>query len=311
MQELNITPLFLGGILCLGLFIGVLTGLFGVGGGFLLTPCLKFFFALPYPVAVGSSLASIFCVGTVSAFRHGRRGNVAWGLGFLMAAGGLSGTLAGAQVMTVLQRAALVVEFAGRRLHLLDITLHLLFLLLLAGVFFIVRWETSHPPGMKCPAGEPAEPVYPLAERLHGWRLPPYIGLPIEQKNISVWVPLGLGLSVGFLTGLLGVGGGFVLFPALVYVIGLPTLSAVGTSALQLVFAGAFGSLLYARRGLVEPLVVLTLVIGAMLGAEIGVRLAGIINPRRLRRHFGYVVGAGIIVVLLDLIFMAKDLKGT
>lgn len=290
------------GFFLLGIVIGLLTGMFGVGGGFLLTPCLKVFFGMPFPLAVGSSLATIFCTGSVSAYRHGRRGNVAWRLGMLMAAGALIGTRLGKGGMTLLQASSTPVHLWGRTLNVLDLSMNLLFLVLLCTVFAVVDYEKRHPNARE---GDD-DPAHPLACRLHAWRFPPHIRLPREGVAISVWIPLALSFGVGILTGLLGVGGGFVMFPILVYVVGLPTRSAVGTSAFQLVFAGGFGTLLYARHGLVDLPTVGLLVAGAFIGAEIGVRLASVMDVRRLRGHFGYIVLVGVGVVLFDLASMFR-----
>lgn len=289
------------GALLLGVVIGLLTGLFGVGGGFLLTPCLKVFFGLSYPVAVGTSLASIFCTGMISAWRHGRRGNVAWRLGALMAFGALFGTRLGKGMMARLQAETATLMLFGRAFPLLDTAMNGLFLLLLCGVLAVVLFEQRQSGGARSCKDD--DPLNLLACRLHGLRLPPHIRLPREGVSISVWIPLAVSVGVGCLTGLLGVGGGFVLFPILVYVLGVPTLAAVGTSAFQLVFAGGFGTWLYAVQRQIDVAVLALLVLGALFGTECGVRLAQAVNVKRLRGHFGYVVAAGIGVVLYDLVW--------
>ncbi len=288
------------GIIALGLAVGVLTGLFGVGGGFLLTPCLKFFLGFTYPLAVGCSLAAICCTGAVSAFRHGRHRNVAYVLGSIMAAGALAGTFAGKTLMGWLNTRMTRVVVAGRELPLPNAVIGILFLCLLSAIAAVIVWEQRK---ADKPAGQDAAPPTDGRRRLAKGP-PPHIKLPCREGSFSAWGPFGIGIGVGILTGLLGVGGGFVIFPILVYVIGVPTVMAVGTSAFQIVFASILGTVLYWRQGLVDPRAVAMLVLGAFAGVEIGVRLSMALGGRRLRRYFVLVVAAGIVVVLADLASM-------
>ena len=282
---------WLPGVVLLGFAVGVLTGLFGVGGGFLLTPALKALFGVPYPVAVGTDLVQIFLTGTVSAYRHGRAGNVEWRLGLVLGAGGVAGAELGVRVQNALASIG-EVGMSGSRVTLLDLVLGVLFVALLAAVAVLIWRETRSGGGVDTRVGRALRAV----------RLRPVIALPrSDLAGISVWVPLVMGLGVGVLTGLMGVGGGFVNFPLLIYVLGVPTHVAIGTSAVQVLLASGYGALRHAGQRHVELPLVLFLTAGSVLGVQVGVRLARRFRGPRIRRLFAGVMLLGIAVIVWDL----------
>ena len=282
---------WLPGVVLLGFAVGVLTGLFGVGGGFLLTPALKALFGVPYPVAVGTDLVQIFLTGTVSAYRHGRAGNVEWRLGLVLGAGGVAGAELGVRIQNALASIG-EVGVSGSRVTLLDLVLGGLFVALLAAVAALIWRETRSGNGVDTRVGRALRAV----------RLRPVIALPrSDLAGVSVWVPLVMGLGVGVLTGLMGVGGGFVNFPLLIYVLGVPTHVAIGTSAVQVLLASGYGALRHAGQRHVELPLVLFLTAGSVLGVQVGVRLARRFRGPRIRRLFAGVMLLGIAVIVWDL----------
>ena len=282
---------WLPGVVLLGFAVGVLTGLFGVGGGFLLTPALKALFGVPYPVAVGTDLVQIFLTGTVSAYRHGRAGNVEWRLGLVLGAGGVAGAELGVRIQNALASIG-EVGVSGSRVTLLDLVLGGLFVALLAAVAALIWRETRSGNGVDTRVGRALRAV----------RLRPVIALPrSDLAGVSVWVPLVMGLGVGVLTGLMGVGGGFVNFPLLIYVLGVPTHVAIGTSAVQVLLASGYGALRHAGQRHVELPLVLFLTAGSVLGVQVGVRLAKRFRGPRIRRLFAGVMLLGIAVIVWDL----------
>lgn len=286
---------WLPGLVILGFIVGLLTGLFGVGGGFLLTPALKVIFGVPYPIAVGSDLAQIFFTSTVSTYRHQRAGNANLRLGLVLAMGALAGAEIGVRSQNAL-RSVGQMKVAGHPLPLLDLVLSGLFLVLLLVVAVIIRRETGS--GLS-PSVEVDTRV---ARALRRIRLRPLIALPrSDRTSITVWVPLSLGFGVGVLTGLMGVGGGFINFPLLIYVLGVPTHVAIGTSALQVLFASGYGAVRHAMQGNVELLLVLVLLIGSMAGVQVGVRLAKQFQGQGIRRLFAGVLFLGIAVIIWDI----------
>ena len=282
---------WLPGVVLLGFAVGVLTGLFGVGGGFLLTPALKALFGVPYPVAVGTDLVQIFLTGTVSAYRHGRAGNVEWRLGLVLGAGGVAGAELGVRIQNALASIG-EVGVSGSRVTLLDLVLGGLFVALLAAVAALIWRETRSGNGVDTRVGRALRAV----------RLRPVIALPrSDLAGVSVWVPLVMGIGVGVLTGLMGVGGGFVNFPLLIYVLGVPTHVAIGTSAVQVLLASGYGALRHAGQRHVELPLVLFLTAGSVLGVQVGVRLAKRFRGPRIRRLFAGVMLLGIAVIVWDL----------
>ncbi len=286
---------WLPGVVLLGFAVGVLTGLFGVGGGFLLTPALKALFGVPYPVAVGTDLVQIFLTGAVSAYRHGRAGNVELRLGLVLGAGGVAGAELGVRVQNALASIGKV-SVSGSGVTLLDLVLGGLFATLLAAVAALIWRETRSGGG----DGDGVDTR--VGRALRAVRLRPVIPLPLSGRaGVSAWVPLAMGLCVGVLTGLMGVGGGFISFPLLIYVLGVPTHVAIGTSAVQVLLASGYGALRHAGQGHVELLLVLFLTAGSVLGVQVGVRTAKRFRGPRIRRLFAGVTLLGIAAIVWDL----------
>ena len=282
------------GLLLLGLFIGFLTGMFGVGGGFLLTPFLNIFFGISYPIAVGSGLAQIFVTGAVSAWKHWRNRNVDPLLGIIMAGGALGGTEVGVRLLKLLSLGGSIV-INGRNLVFQDMLMSVLFLVLMILVaVHILRESTTN-------NSEEAASV--IAENLQNYCIRPMISFPLSGiVSISIWIPLVASFIVGILTGLMGVGGGFIAFPLLVYVLGVPTVVAVGTSAFQILFSTGYGALRHAGQDHVNLILVGLLLCGSLIGVQLGVYATKFFGGHQIRRHFAYVIGLGIIVILWDFV---------
>ncbi len=283
------------GIVLLGILIGFLIGLFGVGGGFLLTPLLKVVFGIPYPVAVGSSLLQIFLNSCIATYRHWRNQKVDFKLGLILAAGAVAGTEIGVRILTGLQRSAPIL-INNRPFSPVDLVLNVLFFVLLSGVAIFILLETS-----RNTTG--AEVSTAISRWLRTIRLRPRLVFPrSEIVSYSLWIPILLAVFVGILTGLMGVGGGFVNFPLLIYVIGIPTHIAVGTSVFQVLLASGYGSARHVFLGNVEIILVVILFAGSFAGVQLGVKVSQILGGRSIRRYFALVVAQGVALVIWDLI---------
>jgi uncharacterized protein len=281
------------GLLLVGAFIGFLTGMFGVGGGFLLTPVLKIIFNIPYPVAVGSGLLLFLITSSMSAYRHWQHKNIDLKLGALMAAGAFGGTEVGVRLLHFLGSSG-AITINGKSLALLDFIMPILFFVLMISVALMIFRETSRS------AAEETKSLFSL--KLQRFSLSPVLSFPFcGIPTMSMWLPLVMSFSVGVLTGLLGIGGGFINFPLLVYALGVPTLTAVGTSAFQIVFASAYGSLRHGAEGHVSLLLTAFLLGGSIIGVQIGVRVSCKLGGRNIRRWFA-------LIVLLGAIFVAYDI---
>jgi uncharacterized membrane protein YfcA len=292
-------PIFIPGIVLLGVFVGFLTGLFGVGGGFLLTPALNILFGIPYPVAVGSDLLLIFCTGSVSAFKHWKRKNVDVKLGAILACSAVVGAEAGKRLMSLLEKGGggsdLTITVFLQEHLLLKLTLDILFLILLSAVMLTILNEK--------PDTETGETDTGISKWLHGLKISPLVYFPASSLTaLTCWAPVSIGFLVGIVTGLMGVGGGFIMFPILLYIIGVPTSIAVGTSAFQILFASGYGAFSHFFAGHVEFRLVAMLLCGSMLGVQIGVYASARIGNKNIRKYFSFVIGLAILMILYSLI---------
>jgi len=268
----------------LGLFVGIITGLFGVGGGFLVTPMLNIIVGIPYDVAVGSDLC--FIVGT-SAGGLGRH----WGLGnldiravLLIACGSMTGTLLG----DMLQGFIIHTVAGGDPLVFTEI-MHVFFLIILLLAAWLVWTRRSRQRQAK--------------SLLQRFPLGPFVNLPVCRRDgVSLPGLLGLGVGVGVLVGLLGVGGGVLLVPILLLVVGLDAHHAVGTS-LGVVFLSAIvGTVVKGLNDQVSLAVAAALLVTSTTGVQIGVWLCVKLSAERLQKYFAIIVLLAAVVVGADLI---------
>ncbi|TCL63353.1 hypothetical protein EDC14_102171 [Hydrogenispora ethanolica] len=282
------------GVILLGVFIGSLTGLFGVGGGFLLTPALKVCFGIPYPIAIGSSLAQFFVTGSFSAWRHWRDRNVDPLLGAMMAGGALAGTEIGVRLLKVMGDWSSIM-LNHKAWPVRDLLINSIFLILMSLVAVFIWRETSQ-------SGADEEAASSMAQHIQSVKIPPLITFPCSQiLSLSPWIPILLSLMVGILTGMLGIGGGFINFPLLIYGLGVPTAVAAGTSAFQIIFSTGYGAFRHFFQGHIELTLVFLLVVGSVLGVQLGVRASKLLGGRKIRRCFCAVILLGIAVILFDL----------
>jgi uncharacterized membrane protein YfcA len=160
-----------------------------------------------------------------------------------------------------------------------------------------------------------------LALRVQALRIPPhsikipgirrlstYVNLPISNiENISVFIPLAIGFGIGFLAGLLGAGGGFVLMPLLIYVVGIPTTVAIGTDLFQIIITGSVGTFIYSLGNHVDPLMAIVMLTAASLGSQLGASATKIVNPSRIRVLFGITVLSGSVAIGLKQVSSFAD----
>lgn len=276
----------------LGFIVGTLSGFFGVGGAFILTPALNIL-GFPMVDAIGTGLALMVGNSSVAAIRHFRFGNVDIRLGLYM----LLGTAVGVWLGKTLVFALVAMGDA-------DTVLRLVYMVMLFGLAsFMVRdyYAFLRRAQVFRHTDHDEEPVGTrLSRRLQLLRFPPVVALPVSGiAQISLLVPVGVGLFTGFLAALLGVGGGFVRMPALIYGLGIPTSVAIGTDLFEIVFSSAIGTYFYALEARVHLPTAVVMLIGATLGAEIGSFATRSVRGMRVRFYFALtILGAGISVVL-------------
>lgn len=269
------------GAVLLGAAVGVVAGMFGVGGGFLLIPLLHMVLGVPLPVAVGTGLAMTIATATGSALRHHRLGQAEMRFDVLLLGGSVTGADAGARAVAALEGAG-VVEVFGARVSAVDLVVTVGY----AAIFFtlaLVLWF-----GRGAEEGAPAR-AGPLARI----PIPPRVDLPRAGiRGVSGPVVGAIGFGNGVLAGLLGVGGGILLIPIMLYGFGFDVKRTAGTGLLVILCVAIVGTVQHARMGHVHLGLVAILMIGAAITAQIGATLTQSVAPRTLRRGLAIVLVA-------------------
>lgn len=292
LSGVTVSPFLLAGV---GFLVGVLGGFFGVGGGFLAGP-MMLLSGVPGNFVVGTDLAHMTGKSIVAARRHSALGHVDFKLGGLMILGTATGIEVGAQVIEYLE---------GLAPGVLERVLSWVYLTLLVAISVLVfvegfratRLEVSESMGAK-----ETLTIQALARRVQSIHLPPLIRLPASGiETISLWAILLVGFATGFLAGLLGVGGGFIRMPALVYFLGVPTHVAVGTDLFEIVFSAGYGTLTHALKGNVDILMALIMQTGAAVGAQLGALGTRYVSGPRLRIAFAFLPLLGAVLLIIDM----------
>lgn len=265
-------------LLGIGGTVGILSGLFGVGGGFLITPLL-FFVGIPPAVAVATSANQIVASSVSALMAHVRRRGVDFWMGTVLLIGGLVGSAVGVQIFNYL-----------KSLGQVDLFVNLCYVFFLGGIGSLMMVESIQAfikSGKQVPK-----------RRRHNWihKLPFKVKFRVSGLYISVIPPLFVGALVGLLGAVMGVGGGFIMVPAMIYLLKMPTKVVVGTSLFQIIFVAAFNTMMHAiTNHTVDMVLALLLLIGGVVGAQIGSRLGAKLRGEQLRILLAaLVLGVGI-----------------
>jgi len=289
--DVTVNPIFLAGI---GFLVGVFGGFFGVGGGFLAGP-LMFLSGVPMNFVIGTDLAHMTGKSIVAARRHRVMGNVDIKLGFLMVIGTIIGVEIGAQMIELLENTGNIDQVVG--------WIYVAIMIFIGAFTFIESLRATQMVRTERISARDAIRFAGLAKRVHSLKIPPMISLPNSGiEAISVWSILGVGLISGILAGFLGVGGGFVRMPMLVYIIGAPTHVAVGTDLFEIVFSAGFGTITHGIKGNVDILMALVMHTGAAIGAQIGAFSTRFFIGPRIRLLFSFLPFIGAILVVIRLL---------
>jgi hypothetical protein len=274
-------------LLALGAAVGVLSGVFGVGGGFLLTPLL-IFIGVPPVVAVASSANQLVGASVSGAIAHWRRGNIDFLMGGLMLIGGFGGSALGVWLFAILRRIGQVELFISLAYALLLTTL--------GGLMMIESTRSM----LRRRSGRVLRRKLHQHTWLHG--LPFKLRFRRSKLYISALLPIILGFIVGILSAVLGVGGGFVMVPAMIYLLRMPTAVVPGTSLFQIIFVTAVVTLLQAvENNTVDAVLALVLLIGGVLGAQLGTRWGAKLRGEELRALLALIVLAVAAKLVFDL----------
>lgn len=278
-------------ILGMGGGVGFLSGLFGVGGGFLMTPLL-IFIGIPPAVAVATEANQIVASSVSGVLAHWRRGNVDIKMGILLLIGGVIGSTFGVWLFTFL-----------KDLGQIDLVIKLSYVVFLGIIGALMLVESIN--AMRAKKSKTRK-----RSHTHNWMH----GLPFKMRfrksrlYISAILPIAIGVFVGILSAIMGVGGGFVMVPAMIYLLGMPTAVVVGTSLFQIIFVTANVTILQSvSNQTVDFILALLLLLGAVVGAQFGARFGAKMQGEQLRGLLAIIVIAVCLKLTFDLVVTPTD----
>ena len=286
-----------------GLMVGYFAGMFGVGGGFLLTPVLIYVFGVPPPVAVGSALCQKCGTSLSSFLKYRRLGRGEPRIDLVMLGGSLVGVDAGTRLLAHLSGLGDWRLGGGHPVPAVQVVLDILFIVLLsltAGYTFRDAWQARR---RAVPRGDKTVPG-PLVTRI---RIPPYIDLPrVQLTQVSVPMLSYLGFGLGLASGLMGIGGGVLFLPILLYGVGLSVKNAAGTGVLLLFVTVAVGTIEQALRGYVSLKLGMAILVGSSVGAQMGALTTYYLPNRVLRLLFAGLVAGTVLMISWDLLRLVR-----
>ena len=282
-------------LLGLGGLVGFLSGMFGVGGGFLMTPLL-IFVGIPPTVAVASEANQILASSISGGMAHFQKRGVDIRMGCVLLAGGLLGSAVGVQLYAVM-----------REIGQIDLMISLCYVVFLGVIGLLMMIESiraihARQIGRHIPARRPGQHNW-----IHG--LPFKMRFKVSHLYTSIIPPILIGFFVGILAAIIGVGGGFIMVPAMIYLLRMPTNVVIGTSLFQIIFVSAAVTIMHAVKNQTVDVVLATiLIIGGVVGAQIGARLGQKLRGEQLRALLALIVlGVGL-KMLSDLLFMPAEI---
>ncbi len=286
-----------------GFTVGIVGGFIGVGGGYMVTPAL-IVFGFPGYMASGIDMTHIAGKGVVSTLRHRQLGNIDWTMAMTMVAGTMLGVELGVRTLVYFKKAGV----AG-------VVLLITSVVVMFSLFLYTQIETrrSHR-RMDALKNEGRT----LGRELHTSSLPrffqsvtlaPIVRCRTARVVVSMWVIVLVGVATGFLAGFLGVGGGFIRVPALVYLVGASTHIAVGTDLVEIVFSGGYGALRHSIEGHVDMMAVLFMISGALFGAQLGSIATAYVRGPAIRYVLSYSLILATLGALMRLLYVSTGQK--
>ena len=282
-------------LLAMGGAVGFLSGMFGVGGGFLITPLL-IFYNIPPAIAVATGANQVIASSFSGALAHLKRGTLDFKLGFVLLGGGIVGSTAGAWVFAWL-----------RRMGQLDLFISLLYVVFLGTVGGLMLVESLRAIQRARQGG--AQTLRKPGQ--HNWihRLPLKMRFRASKLFVSVIPVIGIGAAIGFLAAIMGVGGGFIMVPALIYLLKVPTNVVIGTSLFQIVFVAAYTTIVHATANQsVDVVLAFLLMVGGVAGAQYGARAGQRLRGEQLRALLALLVLAVGLRLAYDLFVVPNSL---
>ena len=290
--EMNIN-IFL--IIFIGMIVGALSGLFGVGGGFLMTPLL-IFLGIPPVVAVGSEAPHVLASSVSGVIAHWRKKNVDFKMGFFLLSGGVIGSTLGVNLFKLLKTYGQI-----------DIVIQFLFIIFLGFIGMSMAFESAKTTIKNYRTTSAIRTKLHQHSWIHG--LPFKLRFHRSKLYISALPPILIGFFVGVLSAMMGVGGGFIMIPAMVYILGMSTNVVVGTSLFQIIFVTANSTFFQSYLNQTVDIVLSALMIlGGVIGAQIGVRHGSQLKAEYLRGNLAILVLHVCAKIITDLILTPSDL---
>ena len=282
-------------IVLIGMLVGGLSGLFGVGGGFLMTPLL-IFLGIPPAVAVGTEAPHVLASSVSGVIAHWRRKNVDFKMGFFLMIGGVVGSTVGVNLFKIL-----------RIFGQIDIVIQMLFLIFLGFIGFSMAFESAKTTITKYRTTSSIRTKLHQHSWIHG--LPFKLRFHRSKLYISTIPPIVIGFFVGVLSAMMGVGGGFIMIPAMVYILGMSTNVVVGTSLFQIIFVTANSTFFQSYLNQTVDIVLASLmIVGGVIGAQIGARLGTKLKAEYLRGILAILVLSVCAKIFTDLTLTPADL---
>ena len=282
-------------ILGMGAAVGFLSGMFGVGGGFLITPLL-IFYQIPPVVAVATGTSQVVASSVSGTLTHFRRGTLDIKLGTVLLTGGLVGATIGVWLFALL-----------RRLGQLDLVISILYVVLLSSIGSLMLAESIR--AIRRSAKQ--QPAMVRRPGHHNWihRLPLKMRFKKSKLYLSVIPVFALGATIGVLTSALGIGGGFIMVPAMIYLLRIPTNIVVGTSLFQIIFVSAYTTVMQATTNYAVDIVLATfLMLSSVIGAQYGVRVGQKLKGEQLRALLALLILAVGVRLAIGLVATPSDL---
>jgi uncharacterized protein len=292
--------IFWPGLVILGFGVGIIGGFFGMGGAWMVTPGLNIL-GFPMAFAIGTDIAHMAGKSLISTMRHGKFGNVDYKLGVIMIVGTVGGFEVGAQMIMWLER-------IGR----VEVTVRYMYLVLLALIAWLVFHDVNKRRKKEQEAIKAGRKVDALTtgiewhKTFHKIKIPPMVQFNTAGIYCSAWLPITVSFLTGWLAGILGIGGGLIRMPALIYFVGCPTHVAVGTDLFEVAISGLYGAGSYTYKGRTELVAAIIMLIGASVGAQIGSVATKYVKGYGIRIFFGIAVIGCAVSIAFKLIAAAN-----
>ncbi len=292
---MEMTAVNIAGGVIIGVLIGILTGIFGVGGGFMLTPLLMIFLGVPAQIAVATGLAAILVNSGYGLYHRKNSDTIDTKLSIIISVGSLVGVIIGSKLLTMLSHAPKIVVF-GREQDTIEYVLLAAFVVLLLWIAGFLFYDYTKHNG-KAPAVR--------VGLFSKWHVPPMTDFQsLERPSLSVPVLIVFGVIVGILTGVMGVGGGVVLLPALVYLVGQRTVKAAGTSLLLVFISSLAAVIKKGASGDISFMLLVMLLAGGLAGTWAGTKIGLKFDGPKIRLYFIYVVVLAAVIVSYKIVVL-------